>query len=1186
MEGDATPAEQTLADPLDVSAELGSDDPTRLRGDLWTADRLAEHAVEVARAHAAPILRALPGPLRERFVESRTRIREAYALLAKANHAKREPSPAEEWLLDNWHVIEEQLREVEEDLPSGYLITLPRIRDGRMAGYPCVYGLCLEYLRHSDARVDMDVLTRYVRSYQTVRNLTMGEVWAIPIMLRIGLILTVGAIAAEEAHSDHRARADAIAERLLAPLDSSEGAAAVNVLHSEDERPSAPLLVHLLRRLHEHEAPSGRAFDWIRNQCTKLGVTPEELARRQHLRQAADQVSVGNSITSMRAIGALDWNDFFSATSAVEEVLMRDPGGSYPQTARGSRDAIRHAVEEIARRSDADERKVSRLAIELAKAGREKHGRDAPRAQAAYYLVRRGRRVLERRVDYRPKARERFERAMLASPTLAYLGLIAFVTIGLAGGFVALAMPRASVLSIVVGTLALVFVTSDVAVTVANAVVTWLLSPRSLPKLSSRNGIRPEHTTLVIVPAMIDSVEGVEKLLRDLEIRALANMEENLYFALVTDYVDARDEKQPSDAVRLSQAERGIEALNLRYPKAPFRRFHLFHRRRLSNPAQGCWMGWERKRGKLHELNQLLVGEGETTFDVVTAPPELRRTIKYVITLDADTSLPRESACKLVATIAHPLNRARVKNGVVTEGYAIVQPRVGTDPVSARQSRFARVMAGPAGIDPYTNVVSDVYQDLFAEGAYVGKGIYDVAAFHSALEDRVPENTLLSHDLFEGIHARTALATDIELLDDQPSSYSAWAARHHRWVRGDWQLLPWLGRATPRRRGDPKRNDISAIGRWKLVDNLRRSVVSPALVVLLTWGWFGGLAQGLLSTVLVFVALFAPAIGSSIVTLTRATTAPTHGVFRGLWGDLRWNVARAFVSLALLLDRSVVSLDAIARTLFRLVHSRKNLLSWRTSAAVESSAKKQFDSRLLWESAGCLAIGVILAGTGSASALVAAPILLTWALTPLFTAWLGRPPRERAKAELTIDQRRKLRLCARKTWHFFEAFVTAEDNWLPPDNYQEEPRGVIAHRTSPTNIGLYLMSVCAAHDFGFISWSDLTRRFDCTLRTIDRLEKHDGHLLNWYDTTTLDPLEPRYVSTVDSGNFVAYLVTLRAALGELPDRDLIGAPAFVALEDAVDLAFGLDGRAALLRGRFSAVRARRRMRRSSRGFAN
>jgi cyclic beta-1,2-glucan synthetase len=1130
------------------------DEADALRGPILSPERLTEHAKKLAHFHGEPSSRVTPGPLRARFAAARARVREAYEMLLENASEDRDPSPAEEWLLDNSHVVYDQIREIREDLPWGYLVKLPRLSSGAMRGYPRVYGLCLDYLRHSDARIELETLSSYVLAYQSVHTLTIGELWAVPIMLRMGLVLSVGTLVASEAVARDRADGEQAAKKLYS---AARDARSLESALRELER-RAPFgrgfLVELARRAREQDTAVGVINEWIRARCAEMDTTPEELTRQYHLQQAADQVWVGNAITSMRAVSALDWNSFFEATSVVEASLSRDPAGAYVASDDRSRDACRHAVEQLARRSRVSEEAVAREALALAEREKQDHPDDPARSHVGYYLVDEGRRELAKRVGYRPRPAEHLRNGVLRAPAFFYLSGITVATLVFAAA-ATLAIGADGPLFWVLAALVLL-PASELAVTLVNALVVALLPPRVLSKLEFEEGVPREHRTLVAVPALLDSVSTLQRLLEDLEVRSLANPDEELTFALLTDFVDADAPERPEDTELLELALHGVAALNRRFPGRVQHRYVLMHRKRVLNQSEGRHMGWERKRGKLEELNRLLRGARDTTFEVVSAPIETLTGIRYVITLDADTELPRGVARRLVGALAHPLNQPvfDARKQRVVRGHGIIQPRVGTLPESARRSAFARIFAGRAGIDPYTTAVSDVYQDLFGEGSFVGKAIYDVDAVTRSLEGRVPENTLLSHDLFEGIFARSALATDIEVLDDQPASYAVVAGRAHRWVRGDWQLLPWLLPRVPSARGRRK-NDLRLLDAWKILDNLRRSLVPPALVTALALVWWAVPARAAFASLSLVVLFLAPILGRAVFALTR-----TKGGFSLLEFaiDLKNDVLQALVSIALLLDHALVLVDATLRTLYRVLVSRKHLLEWTTTSQAERlhARKGQARSPRSLFGSGLAFLGVAMLARFSTDAFAgAAPVLVAWIIAPALAGYLSRPEEKvPVSHEVDAKQRVFLRRIARKTWRFFTTYVTERDNFLPPDNWQEDPRGVVAHRTSPTNIGLYLLSVIAARDFGFVTLREVVQRLDRTLATLVRMEKREGHILNWYDTVSLRPLEPQYVSTVDSGNLAGYLWTLQQTCRELVRRPLFGREALDAVTDALRLA--------------------------------
>ena len=1127
-----------------------------LRGEILTEDQLAEHAAWLASTHDALTTSGSARPLRKRFEETRRLVQQAYTTLAEGAERKRDPSPAEIWLLDNSHVVEGQLREIEEDLPWGYLVKLPRMRSGPMRGYPLVYGLCLDYLRHTDCRIDFTSLSRFVDAYQTVRPLTIGELWAVPIMLRLGLVLAVGALASSEANGNDRDLAEKWAVRVLgsgsrnSTFDVTQSKGHLRELQ-DLEAPSDAFLVTFLKRLRERDDAPSDALDWIAEQTARLGATPEELARRYHLRQAAGQVSVGNAITSMRSINRLDWSVFFAATSIVEHILACDPSGAYAGMDDTSRDRCRHAVERLARRSPLDERQIAERVLELAE--RDASLASSYRAHVGYYLVDDGLQELERTIAYRNRIGEAFMSLLQRQAALFYLGFCATLTTAL-GWFGWRALERIAHAPFLHAAIVpvLLLAASEIAVAIVNSWTVSLVPPRLLPKLEFKGGIPEEHRTLVVVPTLFDSEGALRRLFEDLEVRSLANSDEYLHFALLTDFPDASTAERPGEEQLLDLAAEMVEKLNEGTSEP---RFFFFHRRRVENSIEHVFMGWERKRGKLDELNRLLRGATDTTFSRVLAPAELLKKIRYVITLDTDTELPMGVARRLVGALAHPLNRPIVdsRQQRVVRGHAIIQPRVGTSPMSARQSIYSRLAAGPPGIDPYTTAVSDVYQDLFGEGSFVGKGIYDVDAFAAAMRGRVPENQLLSHDLLESIYARAALASDIEVLDEQPAAYSVAAGRQHRWTRGDWQLLPWL---LPRVPGEKSSRtfDFRAFDAWRVLDNLRRSLVAPALLVLALCTWFSGLPTAIVGTLFLLGVFIVPVLGRVVFGFVRARSQLEW--LGGLGGDLKTNSQQALLSIVFLLDQAFVSVDALARALYRQLVSRHKMLEWTSmrdaARAGEQSVLRV--PRLLVGSAVALVLTGLLVRYRLDSVPVAGPFLFAWLVSPWVAKAVSRIRPLSRSEPWGEEERTRFRYIARKTWRFFDVFVGDLDNHLPPDNFQEDPRGVVAHRTSPTNIGLYLLSVASARDLGFISITEVLARTRKTLGTIERLEKREGHVLNWYDTTNLQPLEPRYVSTVDSGNLAGYLWTLAETCSDFELAPLVGASSLAGALDAARVA--------------------------------
>ncbi|MBI5904276.1 MAG: cyclic beta 1-2 glucan synthetase, partial [Deltaproteobacteria bacterium] len=880
------------------------------------------------------------------------------------------------------------------------------------------------------------------------------------------------------------------------------------------------------------------------------------LVRSEHQQQAADQVSIGNSIGSLRFLGSMDWRKFVESTSSVDRALREDPGGVYGRMDFATRDRCRHVIERTAKRTRLSETAVAELAIRLAYEGLSGCGAADRSAHVGYYLIDKGLPRLERAAEVRPSVYETLRRTAGRHPLLLYLGSIALLSALLTGGLLAKAYDG----GVREGPLVLLcflssLCASQLAVALVNWLATLLAAPRPLPRMDYSEGIPTESRTLVVVPTMLTSVRGVQDLVEGLEVRYLANRDDNLYFGLLTDHRDAAGETTPEDGPLEESARKGIEELNRKYGNADGGAFFLFHRPRRWNPRERIWMGYERKRGKLAELNLLLRGGAADRFSLVIGNTAALPDVKYVITLDTDTQLPRDSARQFVGAMAHPLNRPRYDEALqrVSEGYGILQPRVAVSLPSASRSLYARLFGSEPGIDPYTRVVSDVYQDVFDEGSFIGKGIYDVYAFERALKGRFPENRILSHDLLEGCYARSGLLSDVHLYEEYPADYRADVSRRHRWVRGDWQIAGWLTSRVPGPGAVRSRNPLPGLSQWKILDNLRRSLAPCALTLLLLLGWTTLSSAGFWTLSVLGILLVPPAMVSVHELFRKPPNVPLRQHLSAAARSAGRNFAQAAFTIACLPHEAYFSMDAIVRTAGRMLFTRKRLLEWSPSGDAERNLRTDLAAffRAMWFAPAIAAVATLHLALSMRGALpVAWPVLCLWIASPAI-AWRVSRPLARREARLTAEQICHLRRISRKTWAFFEAFVGPEDHWLPPDNYQEYRIGSVAHRTSPTNMGLALLANLSAYDFGYLPAGPLLERTENALRTMEGMERHRGHFLNWYDTRTLKPLPPLYVSTVDSGNLAALLLTLRAGLLELPEHPIPGARSLEGLRDTL-----------------------------------
>jgi cyclic beta-1,2-glucan synthetase len=993
-----------------------------------------------------------------------------------------------EWYLDNYHVAQEALRQARRDMPSEFYRELPVVETGSGQPHPRIRIVAREIVRRSGNYLDFDWVRRFTRTYQAVAGLTMGELWALPAMLR------------------------------LAVLESLARAATLITTQ----------------------------------QAQGTGAGSADLAA--DVQTVVQDRTIANCILSLRRLATQDWEAFFESVSRVEHALREDPAGVYGGMDADTRDRYRKVVEKLAKKCGFDEERVAQAAVQAAR----QSGSRGRQGHVGYYLVDQGRRQLEAQVGYRPSVAEHLARCVLARAVWAYLGsiglcsaaiLFVILNYGLRHGAAWLQLLGIGLLGILP------------AVALANETVNWIVShtvaPRRLPSMDFDEGIPPAFRTVVAIPSMLTSQDDVKRLLGQLERHYLGNPDPSLAFVLLTDFEDAPQAHVPDDQALVEQVIAGIRALNKEHGTESQRPFHLFHRMRQWNPSEERWMGWERKRGKLADLNRLLMGDKhDLHFAVQEGDADALVGTRYVITLDSDTILTRGSARHLVATMAHPLNQAEFDSasGRVAAGYTVMQPRLEVWPPLASLSVFTEAFAGDTTVDLYTHATSDVYQDLFAEGIYAGKGIYDVVAFERSLSGRVPTNALLSHDLFEGIQGRAALCTTVTFYEDLPATYLAYSYRQHRWIRGDWQLLPWLFPRVPCAEGGTAPNDLALIDRWKILDNLRRSLLPPALMALLLAGWLwlpgGALPWTLLALLTTAAPLFLAAMDNALGLIAAATTgAPT----RCPWSEVvRWLLQQAFLAYEALLN-----FDAIGSTCVRLFFTHRHLLQWTTSAHTMRLFQRERRLALLWKRMGgasvlAIAIFLLLFWLRPAALPCAAPFLVAWLASPQIALWINHPAHWPAQA-LSMQERDQLHSIARRTWLYFEQFVSPDGHWLAPDHFQEDPLGQAARRTSPTNIGMQLISSLGAYDLGYIGAAPLAFLLRLVFDNLDQMELHRGHFLNWYDTASLQPLQPRYVSTADSGNLAGCLLALKQGCLDIVEQPIFRLEDFHGLQDELAL---------------------------------
>jgi cyclic beta-1,2-glucan glucanotransferase len=1148
-------------------------DTELLRSELLSIEQLKRHAVTLAGQHR---IDSRPGPdrLLPRLADNARVLLAAYDVVTAAARPGQRIAPAEAWLLDNYYIIEQQIGQARRHLPRGYSRQLPRLANGLSAGFPRIYDLALELISHMDGRVDSDNVTQFVAEYQSAEPLKLGELWAFPIMLQLALLENLRRVGLRIARRrEERDAAISWADRMLATAER-EPKQLIQLLAEfadADVPLTAPFVEEFYARLQAQGPAMAFVQTWLEQKLIEEGVTATQLSEAAGRTAATNQISIANSIGSLRFIGAMDWKNFVESLSVVEQILREDPMGIHASQDFATRDRYRHVIEDLSRgcaHGSNRESEVARAAIVLAQTAAERLGSKDRSAHVGYYLIDRGRQSLERAVGCRLAWTRRASRAGRHFRLFLYLGPILLLT-PLATAVVLVSFGGFGPgdwrywFFAVIGFISV----SALIMPLVNLLVTLVLPPRVLPRMDFSEGVPDAHRTMVIVPTLLGSPQEIDDLVEALEIRYLGNRDPNLFFALLTDFRDAHERTLPGDDKSIAHVRAAVEALNESYREDRPCIFYLFHRSRAWNPVERVWMGYERKRGKLEQFNALLRGGEPTAFSDIVGEPSILGSIRYVITLDTDTQLPRDAARTLTGNIAHPLNRPvyDAARGRIVEGYAILQPRASISLISAGRSRFAKLFAGESGIDPYTREVSDVYQDAFGEGSFIGKGIYDVDAFRQAVDGRFPENLILSHDLLESGYARSALVTDVDLIEEHPASYAMEASRRHRWIRGDWQLAGWLLPHVPGPPGTsasngskPGRqpNPLSALSVWKIFDNLRRSLVPPSLLALLAGGWLFGPGSVWFWTLLVAAVVFLPTLLGAAIELIRKPEERDWLAHLTLTGKSAGRpIVLALLTLVLLPYDALICLDAILRSGVRMLFTRRGLLLWQLRSYAGRNARRTLTDFILeiW-SAPVLAVALAFAlwPTRSAEGFAWAPVLMLWLVSPVVGWWISKPLLSPAP-NLSVAQRAFLRGAARRTWRYFADLVGPDDNWLPPDNFQEYPAPVIASRSSPTNIGMALLADLAAYDFGYIPAGEFLRLVGNTLTTMEKLERYRGHFYNWYDTHTLQPLRPQYVSSVDSGNLAGCLLTLHAGLVELKEQPVLSPNAFRGLQDTLQV---------------------------------
>ena len=1114
-------SKDTVNDSASISQMVHSDREFGIRAALLSNEQLRVRAAKFAESHTLDLVQFRDFDFYLRHKENETEILRVYRAAAMDVDAGESITPAAEWLLDNHYIVEEAIQEVRRDFPKKFYRELRKIKlDGTEV--PRTLALAWLYMAHAHSNISNAGMTAVTEGFQDRETLRIGELWALPSLVRYVLIDNLRRVASQiDKSREMRAAANAAATEVISLGDAGAAQYLETLAANVDDTTFVTQLHYRLRNALE---PTEAALNWLEGKLSAKGTDAEAVMTAEQTRLGAANALMGSIIKSLREINDTDWSEWVEEVSTIDKLLWQQT--DYAELDSGSRNSYRRQIEKLAKRSDKTEMDIAEAAVRLTdRAKSESRGGSA--SNVGYYFVGSGRPALEAEIGFRPTLGLRFMRMVrklnwlsIAVPVLL-LTLLALILVEWV--FVDTGMPLFATIALL---LMFALPASEGATGLFNFFATFFITPDRLVGYEFKKGLPADARTLVTIPSLIGKREHVDELVRNLEVHYLANARGEIYYALLTDWPDAEEEQTARDLEVLDYARSKIAELESRYSEEGKQRFYLLHRRRQHNPAEGVWMGWERKRGKLHELNMLLRGSPDTSFiagfDVVPAD------VKYVMTLDSDTRIVRDTVTKLVGKMHHPINRPVFddKKQRVVDGYGVLQPRVTPSLTTGKDaSAFQRVFSVNRGLDPYVFAVSDVYQDITGEGSFTGKGLYHVDAFEASLKGRISENSILSHDLLEGSMARCGLVTDCELVEDFPIRYEVEVSRQHRWARGDWQLIPYIF---------DDRRGITALGCWKMLDNLRRSLTPIAwlLASVLGWYWMDPLGALVWQILLIFSLFVAPTLSLINGIIPRTSDIILQAHLHTVWKDIENANAQVALRIIFIADIACVMADAIVRSLYRMFVSRKLMLQWRTAASAQAMAQTTIlgHYKVMWR-APLLAILALIfaASSGDIAWLVGLPFVVLWALSPAI-AWLVSQTAETEDRLVVPDQvRNELRKIARRTWRYFDHFVVPDQHFLPPDNVQQTPHAVVAMRTSPTNIGVYLLSVISARRFGWISFVEAVERIEQTIETVEKLEKYRGHLFNWYHTDTLKPLGRRYVSSVDSGNFAGHLIAVSSA---------------------------------------------------------
>ena len=1107
----------------------------KITGTMLEKAQLEKHLEKIASSHNTTSKTEkdtypIPG-----LIENFKTIKETYNILNEHLKLGINIHPAGEWLLDNFYIIEETVKQIQKELPLKKYINFVGIANGEYKGFARIYVLASEIVAYSDNKIEKANLSDYLESYQNKKTLSMDEIWNIGIFLQIAIIENITECCNKIYSSQvQKYRAESITEKIIEGKDKNQ------IIYKNNQKKieknafqdmKYPFIEYMSYILKRYGKKANAYLNILEEVVEKLGTTVSDVIKKEHFEIAVNKVLIGNSITSIKEIQRINFLEVFEKINGVEEILKKDPAEVYSKMDYKTKDYYRGKIKEISKKTKISEIYIARKMLELAEENLNKEGKNK-KSHIGYYLIDKGINELYAKLEYTTR-REETEQNKTKIYILAVSTLSILISIILSY-FLNLKIQKIeiSILSFIL----FLVPSSEVVIKVIQYILNKIVKPKIIPKIDFSNGIDKENSTIVVIPTIIKNKEKVQEMMKNLETYYLANKSENLYFTLLGDCSQSNLKEETFDEEVIQEGIKQVDKLNKKYPNDNFPIFSFIYRERKWNEKENSYLGWERKRGLLNQFNEYVLQQ-KNPFKINTLQEHIEKeetiktlqNIKYIITLDSDTDLILNSAQELIGAMAHILNKPVLdeQKNIVVEGYGIMQPRVGVNLDISYKTLFTKIFAGAGGIDSYTNAISDIYQDNFKEGIFTGKGIYDLKVFSKVLKDRIPENTVLSHDLLEGCYLRCGLVSDVMLMDGYPTKYTSFMNRLSRWIRGDWQIIRWLGH----------KSELNLLSKYKIFDNLRRSLFEISILASLIYLNILRITFKInilgIDALLILIELTPYILEIFNYIIAKKEGEEKQKTFTTQISGLKGIFLRAIISLGCMPYKAYLALKAIGKTIYRLLVTHKNLLEWTTSEEAERLGKTDlmsyYKNMFINVIAGVLSVIIYV----QYKSIIAIFLGLLWLIIPAIMCYISKENEEKKAIEkLTQNEKEYILEIGRKTWNFFSKYLNQENNYLIPDNYQEDRKNKIVKRTSSTNIGLSMLAVISANDLGYISLEKTLEILENIIYTIDNLQKWNGHLYNWYNTETKEPLIPRYISTVDSGNFVGYLYVTKIWLEE------------------------------------------------------